>query len=229
MRETAPASGGTGFRIALLTVCAGVLIAIAFAAVGVGPWVGRTPGTRTMPVPTLDLTDSPELPDLPDLPRVDVSPVSAGWLIWVLIAMGVVLVAALAVMVVFWLRGRRSGRHLDDEPEDEMRVPTPPPAHLPFDARAAADHVIACWQWVEAGARSAGLPRGPEQTPTEFLDRLGAAASVPRSAADELLWLYHRARFDIGQLDPSSADRAHLTAGQIRAAVGLLVRPEGAR
>ncbi|MTD14177.1 DUF4129 domain-containing protein [Nakamurella sp. YIM 132087] len=213
-------AGGWPLRIILIGLSAVVLVGIAWGAAGVGPWIGREPGTELPPIPT-------DLPDFtpPSLPDVDLAPppaaIGSGWLVWVLIGLGAVLLVALVVMLFFWRRDR-AGRHAVDRDDDDLvGLPAPPAAHLPFDARAAADHVIACWLWVEAGARAAGLPRGPQQTPTEFLDALRAAVPMP-PGADDLLPLYHRARFDLHTLAPDSAATAQRAAEQIRGALAAI-------
>lgn len=112
-----------------------------------------------------------------------------------------------------------------------------------FDPERAADDIIASWTVLERAAAQLGHGRRPANTPTEFLaaltarlgsvdmpagdgsagdgagdaasaadDRAGAAAG----AAEVLLHLYHRARFDVRALDPSAAQQA-------RAAVRALV------
>lgn len=102
-----------------------------------------------------------------------------------------------------------------------------------FDPRAAADAIISCWLWVESAAAAQGFARRQQDTPTEFLqrfvrrgrddadDRAPAADldSGPDSgnegteaAAEVLLPLYQRARFDHVALTEDAALTARSAA-----------------
>ncbi len=71
-----------------------------------------------------------------------------------------------------------------------------------------ADEVVRCWEVLERSAEARGMPRPPHQTPSEFsadvLRELGADAQ----ATDDLLHLYHRARFSSAALPDLAAQRA---------------------
>jgi hypothetical protein len=62
-------------------------------------------------------------------------------------------------------------------------------------AEEPSDAIIAAWLSLEQAAESSGMPRSPAQTPTEFtLVVLDATAAQPQ-AVQQLLSLYHLARF----------------------------------
>ena len=100
-------------------------------------------------------------------------------------------------------------RDVGPPPGDRVEgTPPEPDPSRPFDARAAADYVIGCWEVLERRAAALGRPRRPEATPTEYVQVLRGSYPLPADAAAELLGLYQRARFDHQRLQPDTAVRA---------------------
>lgn len=112
-----------------------------------------------------------------------------------------------------------------------------------FDPRAAADAIISCWLWVENAAAAQGFARKQQDTPTEFLQRFvrrgrddaddvapdlgpdsaqdsasGLAGEGAGEAAQVLLPLYQRARFDHVALTADAALTARSAAETLCAA-----------
>ena len=63
------------------------------------------------------------------------------------------------------------------------------------DGGPPQDAVVACWVALEAAGRDAGTQRAPTMTPTEFTAAVLAEHDADPLAVDQLLHLYHRARF----------------------------------
>ncbi len=210
-------------RAGLLAGSGLLLIGAAVWAGAVGPWTGRPQTRSTMPdLPTV--TDTRSLPPVtlptfapPAAPGGSWNPTIALYLL------GAVLLVLLLLVVVSMLRNRGPvpERARRAEPSGPPAVPTPvlPDPDRPFDAREAADYVIACWDELEHRAAVMGLGRHREQTPTEFLERLQDGRSLDRRAASELLGLYQRARFDHVRLAPDTAVRARAAADVLTAAL----------
>lgn len=223
-------SPSPGARAALLAGSGILLIGAAVWAGAVGPWTGRAPtppSDRSLP----SLTSLPTLPPV-TLPTV-VAPAASGGS-WnpalLLYLLGGVLVVLLLLVAASMLRNRgpAPARIRRPEPGAPPAPPTPemPDPDRPFDAREAADYVIACWDELEHRAASMGLGRHREQTPTEFLDALQEGRSLDRRAATELLGLYQRARFDHVRLAPDTAARARAATDVLTAALsGSRVTP----
>ena len=213
-----------GARAGLLAGAGVLLLGAAVWAARVGPWTGR-PQTApdTSDVPTL--TTMPTLPTRPPPPATP-PPAAAGGsfdLSILLYLLGAVLLVLLLLVVASMLRNRAPApERLRRSPADEPPV-VPTPAVLdpdrPFDAREAADYVVACWDELEHRAAAMGLGRHREQTPTEFLDRLQDGRALDRAAATELLGLYQRARFDHVRLAPDTAVRARACTDAVTAAL----------
>ena len=55
--------------------------------------------------------------------------------------------------------------------------------------------IVAAWLALEEAASSSGVPREPAQTPTEFTVAVLAETAADPQATQDLLRLYHRARF----------------------------------
>ncbi|MET3804969.1 hypothetical protein ABIB25_001965 [Nakamurella sp. UYEF19] len=200
-------------RVGLLVAAGVLLTGAALWAGSVGPWVKRPEDTSAPP--TLPrITDLPTLPTLPTIPPIS-APKSGGSsfdptvVLWVLLA---VLVAALLLIAAAMLRNRGNGgstrRRRKEVPDPVLPSAPLPDPDRPFDAREAADYVIACWEELEQRAAARGTPRRPEQTPTEFIEALQAVYQLENRATAELLGLYQRARFDHVRLLSDTAIRA---------------------
>jgi len=72
----------------------------------------------------------------------------------------------------------------------------------------AGNAVVACWVELERVAEEAGRPRARAQTPTEFTAGLLVELSGDRKAVEDLLALYHLARFSSTPLPDSAASVA---------------------
>lgn len=197
-----------------MVVAAGVLLTGAAVWAGsVGPWVARPEG-RAQPPALPRLTDLPTPPPLPTIPPIS-APRTGGSsfdptvVLWVLLA---ALVLALLLIAVAMIRYRGSGgsvgRRVNATPDPVVPGTPMPDPDRPFDAREAADYVIACWEELEQRAAARGTPRRPEHTPTEFIESLQAVYQLDNRASAELLGLYQRARFDHVRLLPDTAFRA---------------------
>jgi hypothetical protein len=92
---------------------------------------------------------------------------------------------------------------------------------LTAGSRSSRDAVIAAWLRLEQGAADVGVPRRPAQTPTEFTRRVldHATRGHEAAAVDELLHLYHRARFGRRPLPADAGERAVAAMGRIAAAL----------
>lgn len=216
-------------RIGLLTAAGAVLVGAALWAGSVGPWVGRPlapAGPQVLPT----VTDVPTLPTLPPLPPAHSNPSGSSWdPSVVLYVLGGVLFLALLLIAGSMIRNRTRGSApkrpvvpKSDEVERSVSMPDP---DREFDAREAADYVIACWEQVEQRARVRGHARRPEQTPTEFIDGLQVAFPIEHWASAQLLALYQRARFDHVRLQADTAGKARgcldvVLAGLATAGVG---------
>jgi hypothetical protein len=176
---------------------------------------------------------------LMDQPQEQAPPVESSDTPWVLVLL-LVVGTLLAVVVVRTLRPPAA----DGAPAPAGRsAPAVPgdagPEALLALRRAAAqgvhrlggtqvgrtrDAVVACWLDLERAAAASGSPRDPAQTPTEFTAALLARHAADPRAGDELLRLYHRARFGSAPLPGDAAGRA---ADALRRIAGSL--PAGPR
>lgn len=212
-----------GVRAGLIAGSGILLIGAAVWAGAVGPWTGRAPSPAADP----SLPTPATLPTLPPMTLPSLDPPAASGGSWdptvVLYLLGGVLLVLLLLVAVSMLRNRGPvpERIRRPEPGPPPAPPTPemPDPDRPFDAREAADYVIACWDELEHRAAGMGLGRHREQTPTEFLDRLQDGRSLDRRAATELLGLYQRARFDHVRLAPDTAVRARAATDVLTAAL----------
>lgn len=212
-----------GARAGLLAGAGLLLVGAAVWAGAVGPWTGRPQTSREAPeLPSV--TSVPTLPTrvLPTMPETTGS--SSSWDPTILLyLLGAVLVLLLLLVVVSFLRNRgpapaRAPRPPTGEPP-AVTAAVLPDMDRPFDAREAADYVIACWDELEHRAAAMGLGRHREQTPTEFLERLQDGRPLDSRAATELLGLYQRARFDHVRLAPDTAVRARAATDVLTAAL----------
>ncbi len=211
-------------RAGLLAACGALLVGAALWAGSIGPWVARPQGpVQERDLPTL--TSVPTPPPLPP-PPADSTPSSGSAfdptiVLWVL---GGVLLVALLVAVAAMLRNRAPAAPARRRAPDGVEPPVPevsaPDPDRGFDPREAADYVIACWEQLERVAASRGMPRRPEQTPTEFLEAVQIGHPLDGRAAGELLALYQRARFDHIRLLPDTAVRARACLDALLPAVG---------
>lgn len=212
-----------GVRVGLLAGSGILLIGAAVWAGRLGPWTGRPRSPEQIPAfPTV--TVAPTLPTVV-LPSMEPStPSGGGWDPMILLyLLGGILVVLLLLILVSMLRNRGPAptRVARTAPSGiaPVALPALPDPDRPFDAREAADYVIACWDELEHRAAAIGVGRHRQQTPTEFLDRLKDGRALDARAATELLGLYQRARFDHIRLAPDTAVRARACTDVLTAAL----------
>jgi hypothetical protein len=221
--------------VAVGAVLAGLLLALAVLSSAVGPATfgdARTGGLVDGPLlqaPT-QLSERPpaeEQPEEGELPP---------WLP-VLVLLGVSML--LAVLVRLLRRrddrdpSRRAARDLPTgdaagEPDDVVldgvrRVLAQAADDLDRTPGGAADAVVACWERLERVGEGAGTPRAEHETSTEYgVDLLHRHGADP-AAVDELVRLYHRARFGRGELPADAGTQA--AAALARVVATLRARP----
>lgn len=117
---------------------------------------------------------------------------------------------------------RTSGQGSQTDPSSQSLLPELQRAvHLGqgylAQSQNSNDAVIAAWLALEQGAKQAGAPRDPAQTPTEFtLEVLSQTPATP-TVTQELLALYQVARFTDQQLDHGARTRAMSIMTQLSA------------
>ncbi|UFU03965.1 DUF4129 domain-containing protein [Ruania suaedae] len=220
MRLERPVSAST--RIVAVGV---LLVAAVMAASVAGSWEVTPrfdPGpaesaSPPSPLPTADLptttASEPPVPaeggtTLPDL----------GWLLWVGGGVLALVVLALLVRAVLWLR-----RPTPEGPDPAATLAGTGPAEAEPDipvlhrgARAAALHlerigpprdaIVAAWLTLEEAAQASGVRRRPAQTPTEFTAAVLTRTGTDADGVTRLLRLYHGARFSTRE--PGAAEVA---------------------
>jgi len=235
---------GTPFRVGILAAAALLLVGVALVAGGLGPWTARDISTspadpQTGPPPTRTL---PSVSTARPVRRVD-PPEALGWGVRLFV---IAIIAIVVLLVARWLfrkfqqlAAARDESTIGGPPPVSLASQSPPPVRegesgRDFDPRAAADAIISCWLWVESASTASGFPRRKQDTPTEFLAGFVTRQSDSRAqqgngpvtavgpvqqAADELLPLYQRARFDQEALDSGAAVRARTAAETLCATV----------
>lgn len=219
----------------LASVVVVLALVVAAAAVG-GDWQleERNWGTPGQPEPV-----EVELPDLapPEDLTVpeDSEPRDWGWLevvIRVLLAIG-------ALLALWWawqllrdrladgarsdVRAGGDGVASDNEPELPVLRRGVAEAQRHLDQIGhAGDAVIAAWLALEDAAGDAGVQRGSAQTPTEFTLAVLARTSADPDATNELLGLYHRARFSDQPVGDVEVAAAKACLGRLAASWGAV-------
>ncbi len=190
-----------------------LLTAAVLASALTGPWQ-FTPrfdsdrGEPTPPaappsaeMPTATATETPPPLDT-DLPAPDL-----GWLLWVGAGLLAVVLLALLLRWVLWMR-----RPHPPEPEPPATLagtgavenePDIPALHRGAQAAVTQleqagpprDAIVAAWLALEEAAEASGVHRRPAQTPTEFTTSVLARTGADEAAVTALLGLYHQARF----------------------------------
>lgn len=137
---------------------------------------------------------------------------------------GVLLVALVLALAVRALMRAGGGRLEDEEPDqpvgdaagevsaavlDDLRTSARAAAgDVRREAAGAADAVVRCWERLEQHGERLGTPRGAHETSTEYGSDLLRRHGADPGAVDELLHLYHRARFGRTGLPEGAALRA---------------------
>lgn len=227
--------GATVRRLLPMIAVVGLLGVLVVVAAMSGPEVTGLPlpgrGRRVVtppPAPAAGPTAAPT-------PTVSTAPPSVsvpGWLAWVPAVFGVLLLAALVVLVVHLVRlYLRNRLPRDREDVDVAPLPVEVQDEAGQRLRAAVDAgieeldddgtdprraVIACWLRLEAAAAAAGTPRAPADTPGDLVARMLAAhqvsAPVLRGCAD----LYRQARYAPGEVEESMRTQAREALGRLR-------------
>lgn len=103
----------------------------------------------------------------------------------------------------------------DGEADDEAmylgevrRVLTESAARLRSAGADPRDVVVLCWERLEEQAERLGTPRPPHETPSEFSADLLRRNGAKAPPVQDLLALYHRARFGSEPLPAAAAERA---------------------
>jgi hypothetical protein len=149
----------------------------------------------------------------PKTPRTTTTPPSSTLNVpaWIPIALGIVVVAIIALWIWRWLRKRQLGAPPDlhaapvqatratpaePEPEPELLLTGVALALQNLDAeRDPADAVVRAWLGLQETAEESGIVRLPAETPTEFTTRIMKSAFADHRAIHTLLKLYLRTRF----------------------------------
>lgn len=98
---------------------------------------------------------------------------------------------------------------------DELRTVARATADdLRREGTGVADAVVLCWERLEQLGERLGTPRPEHETPTEFGADLLRRNGADPEAVDDLLRLYHRARFGHG-VGPADGDRAALALRRV--------------
>lgn len=217
--------------MAVGAVLAGLLLALALLASAAGPATvgdlrtgGLVDGGLLPPPPELSDEDpSEQEPDGEGLPR---------WLP-VLVLLGISMLLAVLVRLlrrtadgVVRRRGTRAPETGDaagdaeDLVLDEVRRVLERAAdELARTPGGAADAVVTCWERLEGVGEAAGTPRADHETPTEYAADLLRRHGADAGAVEELVRLYHRARFGRGDLPDGAGARA---AAALERVVGTL-------
>lgn len=143
-----------------------------------------------------------QTPPPPPPPR---EPVDLSWVPWVLLGLGIAVVAVVAALLIMrYLAWRQMNETLDaTEPEIAESMPD-----LPTLQQGAAraeerllaigdptDAIIAAWMSLQEAAEASGVHRLAAQTPTEFTSEVLSSTGVNPRPVRQLLQLYLRARF----------------------------------
>jgi hypothetical protein len=198
--------------IALVAALFCVVVAIGAGLQGQFVFTGPrwTPGIGKQPVLLYTPPPSPQPSSTgpPKNPHVG-SGVVFSWLP-ILIVFGVIVVAAVALLVWYWLRnhprgGTQDPRTLEDlvgtvEIGTEPDLPTLQrglvrAADALETTREPRDAIVRAWIGLQEAAEDSGVRRRDSETPTEFTSRVFAAVDADREAAASLLEVYLRVRF----------------------------------
>jgi hypothetical protein len=218
-------------RMRTAMVAAVVCMVVLVLAASSGPFdVWRTPPSSG-DVATV-VTDPPQEVQ-PQEPAPDQRREMPSWLTTVWRVIGIALaVAALAFALLFlrflrfpsitWsTRLRRRSNDAAALPEEDAEGVT-----LDVDSARAAlvggtarNAIVACWMQLERDAATAGLPRLPAETPTEYAQRVIGASSVDPAPIGQLAALYREARFSRHELDDLHRARALTALDRVAAAL----------
>ncbi len=92
-------------------------------------------------------------------------------------------------------------------------------ARAALSGGTARNAIVACWMQLERDAATAGLPRLPSETPTEYAERVIGSSSVDPAPIGELAALYREARFSQHELVDEHRVRAAAALERVAAAL----------
>ncbi|HIZ35079.1 MAG TPA: DUF4129 domain-containing protein [Candidatus Ruania gallistercoris] len=182
-------------------------------------WQLEAPSTTDVPPPPT-ATGMPSNTPSED-PPLDLDEVPSPDLTWLAVTIGVIAAALLLLVllrVLAYLRRPRaeelpdpgtSADYGEDEPEPDLPALHQGVRDAVEQLRAVGpprDAIVSAWLALEEAADRSGARRRPSQTPTEHAAAVLERTGADREATEELLHLYHRARFS--SREPGSADLA---------------------
>ncbi|MET1006677.1 MAG: DUF4129 domain-containing protein [Propionibacteriaceae bacterium] len=205
-----------------MALAAALLVLAVVGAALAPPWrlEERTwPAFNGPAMPNSERTPPP-MPSWANTPITSNSnPANLSWVVPTLIALAVLA----ALVLLWWLRRRylASGVERRGAREVGETVLLPVQPELPVLRRGAEaaqrsldeirdpnNAIVAAWLALEEAAASSGVQRKPAETPSEFtVDVLGSTDANPE-ATQELLTLYHRARFSSAGVTRADVYRA---------------------
>lgn len=224
-------------RAGALPVVLTLLVLVMAAAAMSGPQITHLPlpsvngeAADSKPEQAPDVTvPTPTTPPTGDRPEV------SGWamgLTVLLVVIGLLVVAGIGWLLVRTAMrlGTRSarGRPEPDDAEllDEIDEYTAVDPEIRDAVDAGIDQlddesdprraVIGCWLRLESAAERAGMPRHPEDTPSDLVSRMLANRSISTKSLTRLAELYERARYGPASVDEGMRVEARETLAQLR-------------
>lgn len=187
-----------------------------------------TPRTYSQPPPASQPTPM-GTPSFPSQRQIAHPPAWLNDVIPFLIALtALVLVGILVRLVTSRLRGTRL--HKATAARSEVIVPPEPDEEEVLTSLDESlerlrlggdvdDAILECWRRLEGIAETAGIPRRPEQTATEFVVDLLAGTQAPRESLHELARLYREAMFSTHSRGEDDRERAIVCLESLREAL----------
>ena len=134
----------------------------------------------------------------------------------------IVVVGALAFLLLPRLRKREPGQEASGHARGRQTAVSEAVTLSLEDLRRERDPrraIVAAYAHMERVFAGAGLPRPPQETPTEYLGRVLTSAAAPAPAVSSLTRLFQEARFSHHDLSDSQREDALSALSQIRDAV----------
>ena len=223
--------GGRAPTFAIITALFCVVVAIGAGLQGRFAFGGPRWVPGAAPVKLVTQTSSPEptvaATAVPKHAALDPSLVF-GW-IPILIVFAALLVAALLLLLGYWLRRRKPAVQklaVADGPLGDVSALAPMDVDLPTlhrglvlaadvlaSDREPRDAIVRAWLGLQEAAEDSGLRRRPAETPTEFTSRVFESVAADRAAAAALLAVYLRVRF---RSDPATEADVEVARRSIR-------------
>lgn len=229
------APGGGGRLAALGGALLGLLTLTTLAATSslgriaeILPAPSRAPRSYSQPPPASQPTPL-GTPSFPGQRQIAHPPAWLNDVIPFLIALtALVLLGILVRLVTSRLRGTRL--HKATAARSEVIVPPEPDEEEVLTSLGESlerlrlggdvdDAILECWRRLEGIAETAGIPRRPEQTATEFVVDLLAGTQAPRESLQELARLYREAMFSTHTRGEDERERAIACLESLRSAL----------